>query len=137
MKDLSTFFASMLEELFPPEYIRVSQEKLLRRIHGLTQALNYCLDEYHQIEEMDVRMRFKPALAYGQALLAHMTRLLRFDPIHLTNSNQILVDLEKMLQNREELIETKYRVQAETELRLVNDQRLRRILQDALHTYFF
>ncbi|MHA1730588.1 MAG: hypothetical protein ACTSU5_01525 [Promethearchaeota archaeon] len=123
--------------LFPPGFERVGRDLLASCLGVLTGALNECLDAYHELESFDEKMEVKPTLVYCQEVLATMSRLMKFGDEHLTVHNQILLDLQRMLLERENMVGGKFKRFALTELHLLNDPELKRLLEAALSTYFF
>lgn len=136
-ENLTKFLSVLHIRLFPEGYTEVSKEELWSTTKELTSRINFTLNEYHKLTEVEQRMQLKPTLIYSQALLSHLTRLLKFDQKDLTKYNQIVVDLEKMLINRDGLISSKYQSQAEFELKMMNDKKFKNMLKACAESFFF
>lgn len=134
---LKTFLGELHPRLFEAPFEIVLYQDLMEVVDLLTLRLNQSLPYYHSLETLEEKIGVKPTLDYVQELLAHMCRLLRFEPQHLTPHNQLVVDLEKMLLNREQLIATRHRERAAREIALFKDEKLRKMLEAAFHTYLF
>lgn len=136
-ENLTKFLMVLHVRLFPKNYELVSKEELWATTQELTTRINHTLDQYHELTEIAARMEIKPTLMYSQALLSHITRLLRFEQKDLTQYNQILVDLEKMILEQKDLITKKYHSQAEFELKMMNDKKFMTMLKACVDSFFF
>ncbi|MHA1682417.1 MAG: hypothetical protein ACTSUE_15880 [Promethearchaeota archaeon] len=115
--------------LFPKNYEFVSWEELRDCLMEVNQLTNKVLKDYHEIKEPEGKMVMKPTLQFIQDLMSRMARLLKFEPESLTKFNQILVDLKKMLEDKDELIKTTYTLKSQAELDLLADTEFRDMLE--------
>ena len=134
-ESLKKYLTNLCQVLFPESYSSLPKDVLVNCIRGLIHSLNEGLNYYHTLTDFNEKMEVKPTLIFSQELLAQMSRLLRFEQEHLTNCNQILKDLERMLVNQTILINTKYKNIAEKELKLINSYQLKKMLEKTFHSF--
>ncbi len=134
-ESLKKYLTDLYPLLFPESYSLLPKDVLMNCVRGLTHSLNEGLNYYHTLTTFDEKMEVKPTLIFSQELLARMSRLLRFEQESLTNCNQILKDLEQMLRDQTILINTRYKKIAERELKLVNSNQLKRMLEKTFHSF--
>ncbi|MHA1369057.1 MAG: hypothetical protein ACTSWN_09405 [Promethearchaeota archaeon] len=134
--DLELLLSSMHDLLFPAGFKRVMKEDLLIQIKKLTRLLNDSLSNYHDLADRNVKLEQSPTLIYSQDLLGKMCRLVVFDEKDLTNFNQILLDVEKMLIERDVLIKNVYLPRANYNLQLLSDKKLHVMMERFLSSTF-
>ncbi|MHA1794129.1 MAG: hypothetical protein ACTSVI_15915 [Promethearchaeota archaeon] len=128
-ENLSDYFDKLLIDFFPENFDLVSWEGIVDAITELTKLINKTLNFYHTITDNDKKILYSPTLNYAHSVLAHMSRLAKFEQKSLTKYNQLVVDLKSMLEHKNKLIETKFREQAEYQLRILNDDKLKELAE--------
>jgi len=126
---LQDYLGSLHAILFPEVFTTVSWDILVDQIEILTKHINETLRFYHETEDEIEQARMAPALCYCQALLVMLCRLARFEEKDLTRFNQIVTDMENMLLERDALVETKFREQAEYQSRITKDEKLKDLME--------
>jgi len=133
---LYCFIEDLRLDLFPNNFEIVPREILFKQISNLTKKINQNFDIYHELSSFEEKIELKPVLIFMQQILEHMTRLIVFEQKHLTHYNQILLDLNEKLKNYKHIIETSCYKQAERELNLINDSKLKQILTNNLKNLY-
>lgn len=126
---LTALLNHLHDTLFEPEFELVSWEILRDSVMEISKATNAALEEYHELEGEAEKMTMKPTLHYVQDLLDLMIRLLKFEPTMLTKHNQILLDLQKMILDKEALIKGTYTEMSQRELDIMADGEFREMLE--------
>ncbi|NMC05649.1 MAG: hypothetical protein GYA24_10580 [Candidatus Lokiarchaeota archaeon] len=121
--------AGLHHDLFPEPFTTISWQLLVAHVDLLTKNVNKALASYHDKSTGEEQEAMSPTLCYAQALLAMLARLARFDEKDLTRFNQIVVDMEHMLIDRELLISTKYKEQADYQRKLTRDEKLKGLME--------
>jgi len=134
---LQDYISGLHGVLFPEMFTTISWDSLVDQIEILTKHINEALRFYHEIVDEEEQARVAPTLCYCQALLVMLCRLARFDEKDLTRFNGIVDDMEQMLLNRETLVDTKYREQAEYQSRITKDEKLKDMMERFLSSCKF
>jgi hypothetical protein len=129
---LQEYLAGLHADLFPEPFKTISWSLLVANVDIMTKHVNKALAFYHDKSTEQQQEGMSPTLCYAQALLAMLARLARFDEKDLTRFNQIVVDTEKVLVDRVQLIETRYREQAEYQRKLTHDEKLKGFMENFL-----
>jgi hypothetical protein len=134
---LEEYLAGLHPLLFSEAFTTISWSSLVDQIEVFTKLINNALRHYHDTSDEEDKARISPTLCYCQALLILLCRLARFDEKDLTRYNQIVADMENMLLERTELVETKFREQAEYQNRITKDEKLKDMMERFLSTCKF
>jgi len=95
-------------------------------------AFNNLLDQYAGLAENHLKLPAKAVLKLCQDIMEYVSYFARFEDVLADPEHEVTAGFLKIIEEREDLVATKYRFLAERELNMFNDEDFRQRLSESL-----